>query len=168
VGLDLNRLNAMKETLMGYRDMIERERADALEAQFREFTGRMGIDPDIEGLRSQFIRMMEIVSNDDLPAKDRIASAIESDFLYSTLSARSGATHREMRALTKELATFVGKAARGADDEQQFVQNLISGALRQLADQVERPARGEPGSEHTPIDFWTDAIRIGLEAIVKT
>ena len=53
-----------------------------------------------------------------------------------------------------------------ADNEQQFVQNLISGALRQLADQVERPTRGEPGSEHSPMDFWTEAIRIGLDNLL--
>ena len=93
--------------------------------------------------------MMDIISDDDRPAKDRIASAIESDFLYSVMSARTGATHREMRALTRELATFVGKAARGADNEQQFVQNLISGALgaamtRSNAQPVANPDRTQP------------------------
>lgn len=166
IGLDIDRLKEMRKTLLGFRDMIERERSDALEAQFLEFTSRMGIDPDLDELRPQFVRMMSIISNDDLPAKDRIASAIESDFLYSIMSARTGATHREMRSLTRELATFVSKAARGADNEQQFVQNLISGALRQLADQVERPTRGEPGSEHSPMDFWTEAIRIGLDNLL--
>ena len=98
IGFDIDRLKEMRKTLVGFRDMIERERSDALEAQFMEFTSRMGIDPDLDGLRSQFVRMMDIISDDDRPAKDRIASAIESDFLYSVMSARTGATHREMRA----------------------------------------------------------------------
>lgn len=156
----------MKDTLVGYRNMIERERSEALEARFVEFTERMGIDPNLDGLRDQFVRMMDIIGDDERPAKDRIASAIESDFLYSILSARTGATHREMRTLTRELASFVGKAARGADNEQQFVQNLLSGALRDLADAVERPNRGQPGSENSPIDFWTEAIRIGLDNLL--
>ena len=166
LGLDIDRLRAIRETLVGYRDLIERERAGAMEARFVDFTSRMGINPDLEGLREQFVRMMDIISDDDRPAKDRIASAIESDFLYSVLSARTGATHREMRSLTRELATFVGKAARGADDEQQFVQNLIAGALRELANDVERPTRGQPGSENSPMDFWTEAIRIGLDNLL--
>lgn len=156
----------MKDTLVGYRDLIERERSDALEARFVEFTRRMGIDPDLDDLREQFKRMMDLIGDEDRSAKDRIASAIESDFLYSILSARTGATHREMRALTRELATFVSRAARGADDEQQFVQNLIAGALRELADDVERPTRGQPGSEHSPTDFWIEAIRIGLDNLL--
>ena len=151
IGFDIDRLKEMRKTLVGFRDMIERERSDALEAQFMEFTSRMGIDPDLDGLRSQFVRMMDIISDDDRPA-GIVASAIESDFLYSVMSARTGATHREMRALTRELATFVGKAARGADNEQQFVQNLISGALRQLADQVERPTVANPDRNTAP---WT-------------
>jgi len=156
----------MKESLVGYRDLIERERAEALEAQFLDFMSRVGVDPDSDGIREAFTRLMDIVSDDDTPAKDRIAAAIESDFLYSILGARSGASHREMRSLTRELASFVGRAARGADDEQQFVQNLLSGALRDLADQVERPARGTPGSEMGPMELWAEAIRIGLEAMV--
>ena len=54
-----------------------------------------------------------------------------------------------------------------ADNEQQFVQNLIAGALRELADDVERPTRGQPGSESKPSDFWTDAVRIGLDALLN-
>ena len=100
MGLDLDRLRAMRETLVGYRDLIERERAEAMEARFVEFTGRMGIDPDLGGLREQ------------------------------------------------------------------FVQNLIAGALRELANDVERPTRGQPGSENSPMDFWTEAIRIGLDNLL--
>jgi len=157
----------MRENLVGYRDLIERERAEALEAQFRDFMARVGIDPESEGLRAQFIRLMEIIADDSIERTQRIATAIESDFLYSILAARSGASHREMRTLTRELSRFVSEASRNADNEQQFVQNLISGALRDLADAVERPSRGQPGANDSPADFWSEAIRIGLEAMLR-
>jgi hypothetical protein len=157
----------MKDTLVGYRDLIERERADALEAQFRDFMGRVGIDPESGDLRPQFLRLMEVIADDSAERSERIAAAIESDFLYSILAARSGASHREMRTLTRELSRFVSEASRNADNEQQFVQNLIAGALRELADDVERPTRGQPGSDSKPSDFWTDAVRIGLDALLN-
>jgi len=167
VGFDLDRLRAMKDSLVGYRDLIQRERADALESQFRDFMERAGLDPDTEGLRDQFLRLMEVIADDGRDRSERIAAAIESDFLYSVLGARSGASHREMRALTRQLSRFVSDASRNADNEQQFVQNLISGALRDLAEAVERPTRGQPGAGSPPPEFWSEAVRIGLDAMLR-
>ena len=167
MAFDLDRLRSMKESLVGYRDLIQRERADALETQFLDFMSRVGVDPDTVGIRESFSRIMDIVGDDSLQSKDRISAAIESDFLYSILGARSGASHREMRMLTRELSGFVSAAARDADDEQQFVQNLLSGALRDLADAVERPPRGQPGSDSPPAEFWVEAIKIGLGSMFE-
>ena len=168
MGVDVDRLEKMRDHLIGYRDLIERERHNALDAKFEDFMEHIGLDPESDDLRVQFFRMIELIGDESLDRTQRISAAIESDFLYSLLSARTGATHREMRMLTRELSQFVGAASKNARTENDFVRNLISGSLRQLSEAIERPNRGEPGSEDAPTDFWVDAIRTGLEEYLAT
>ncbi len=166
--IDIGRLEKMRDHLIGYRDLIARERHNALDAKFEDFMKNIGIDPGEDDLRSQFFRMIELMGDNTLNRTERISAAIESDFLYALLSARTGATHREMRMLTRELSQFVGAASKNARSEKDFIRNLISGSLRQLSEAIERPNRGEPGSDDTPTDFWVEAIRSGLEEYLAT
>ena len=166
--MDIERLEKMRDHLIGYRDLIARERHNALDVKFEEFMKHIGLDPEEDDLRAQFFRMIELISDTELNRTERISSAIESDFLYALLSARTGSTHREMRMLTRELSQFVGAASKNARTEHDFIRNLISGSLRQLSDAIERPNRGEPGSDEPPTDFWVDAIRVGLEEYLTT
>ena len=166
--MDIKRLEKLRDHLIGYRDLIERERHNALDVKFEDFMEQIGLDPEEDDLRVQFFNMIEIIGDTELNRTERISAAIESDFLYALLSARTGATHREMRMLTRELSQFVGSASTNARTENDFIRNLISGSLRQLSDAIERPNRGEPGSDDPPTDFWVEAIRSGLEEYLTT
>ena len=75
---------------------------------------------------------------------------------------KTSAKERELRRLTDEISSFIKGASQGAQNEQQFVQNLLANSLKEVAKSIES---GELKAADSPVMSWIDSMKGGLSDI---
>jgi vacuolar-type H+-ATPase subunit D/Vma8 len=155
----------MKTMLNTYKRLLEREKQAALTQHFEDFVSQLGITDaqQSETLQKSFFALVEILdSNGTL--QERVQLMAKSDFIWEVLKLKTSAKERELRKLTDDICNFIEGASQGAENEQQFIQNLLAKSLRDAAKTIES---GDIRSSNAPHMAWIESLKIGLEALFK-
>ena len=93
-------------------------------------------------------------------------SIVESEFLFDIMRLKTTSRERELRRVTKELSTFISKAALDTKDEDTlFAQRLLSNTLRIVATEIEPKENRQPNQPM--LDAWVEALRTGMEEYLE-
>lgn len=128
----------LQECLTQYRDFLEDQRAETIKNQFREFSNSLGIVASSETINSLFHNFEDVtglLDNADIPIQDRILKTLESDFVQQVLTLKTAARESELRRMTFDLSEFIRNIPT-ADNDTQWIQNLMATALKTLASEV--------------------------------
>jgi len=153
----------MKDMLGAYKQLLEREKQMALEQHFQGFMGQLKID-NIElktELKTQFSSLIDLLE-EKIPMDQRMLAVINSPFIWNVMQHKTSAKERELRRLTDEISSFIKGASQGAQNEQQFVQNLLANSLKEVAKSIES---GELKAADSPVMSWIDSMKGGLSDI---
>jgi hypothetical protein len=156
-------LEEMRDMLGAYKQLLEREKQLALEQHFQGFMGQLKID-DIDlkkELKIEFASLIEILE-EKLPMEQRMLRVVNSPFIWNVMQHKTSAKERELRRLTDEISSFIKGASQGAQNEQQFVQNLLANSLKEVAKSIES---GELKAADSPVMSWIDSMKGGLSDI---
>jgi len=156
-------LEEMRDMLGAYKQLLEREKQMALEQHFQGFMGQLKID-NVElktELKTQFSSLIDLLE-EKIPMDQRMLAVINSPFIWNVMQHKTSAKERELRRLTDEISSFIKGASQGAQNEQQFVQNLLANSLRQVAQSIES---GELKAADSPVMSWIDSMKDGLSDI---
>ena len=95
--------------LKSYRRLLEKERQHNLLVQFDTFMEQIGVSEpeDSEQYFDDFMAMLNVLEDKDIAAKDKMKSAVESDFFHQIMSVKTSFREREMRKLTHQLCDFI-------------------------------------------------------------
>jgi|TARA_B110000285_G_scaffold68748_1_gene79053 hypothetical protein len=156
-------LEEMRDMLGAYKQLLEREKQMALEQHFQGFMGQLKID-NIElktELKTQFSSLIDLLE-EKIPMDQRMLAVINSPFIWNVMQHKTSAKERELRRLTDEISSFIKGASQGAQNEQQFVQNLLANSLKEVAKSIES---GELKAADSPVMSWIDSMKGGLSDI---
>jgi len=161
-------LKSMQTMLKSYRRLLEKERQHNLLVQFDTFMEQIGVSEpeDSEQYFDDFMAMLNVLEDKDIAAKDKMKSAVESDFFHQIMSVKTSFREREMRKLTHQLCDFIDKSAANAVDDDSFLQSLLANSLRQAADAIESSIREERDEGQTMNEVWVDALKVGFDIAV--
>jgi hypothetical protein len=166
--IKLQDLLKQKNTLSRYKDLLEMEREVTLKRQFKRFMNIIGIEDQkvVDNYFPSFRNTLVVMDNEDLSTKQRLISIVESEFLFDIMRLKTTSRERELRRVTKELSTFISKAALDTQDEDTlFAQRLLSNTLRVVATEIEPKENRQPNQPM--LDAWVDALRTGMEEYLE-
>ena len=166
--IKLQDLLKQKNTLSRYKDLLEMEREVTLKRQFKRFMNIIGIEDQkvVDNYFPSFRNTLVVMDNEDLSTKQRLISIVESEFLFDIMRLKTTSRERELRRVTKELSTFISKAALDTQDEDTlFAQRLLSNTLRVVAIEIEPKENRQPNQPM--LDAWVDALRTGMEEYLE-
>ena len=117
--IKLQDLLKQKNTLSRYKELLEMEREVTLKRQFKRFMNIIGIEDQkvVDNYFPSFRNTLVVMDNEDLSTKQRLISIVESEFLFDIMRLKTTSRERELRRVTKELSTFISKAALDTQDE---------------------------------------------------
>tara|TARA_B100001769_G_scaffold148665_1_gene116500 strand:+ start:1990 stop:2508 length:519 start_codon:yes stop_codon:yes gene_type:complete len=166
--LDKLDLQGMQTMLKSYRRLLEKERQHNLLVQFDSFMDQIGVsDPDhSEEYFDNFMSMLQVLEDQDIPAQDKMKQAVESDFFHQIMSVKTSFREREMRKLTHQLCDFIDKSAANSVDDDSFLQSILANSLRQAADAIESSIREQRDEGQTMNEVWVDALKVGFDIAV--
>ena len=144
------------------------EREVTLKRQFKRFMNIIGIEDQrvVDNYFPSFRNTLVVMDNEDLTTKQRLISMVESEFLFDIMRLKTTSRERELRRVTKELSTFISKAALETQDEDTlFAQRLLSNTLRVVATEIEPKENRQPNQPM--LDAWVDALRTGMEEYLE-
>ena len=121
-----------------YQGLLERQREATIKSQFRDFSQSLGIvatGETINSLFQNFEQVNETLENGELLLKDRIIQTLDSDFVQQVLTLKTAARESELRRMTSDLSEFI-RDVPTADNDSQFIQNLMAKSLKTLAQEV--------------------------------
>jgi len=166
--IKLQDLLRQKNTLDRYKDLLEMEREVTLKRQFKRFMHIIGIDDQkvVDNYFPSFRNTLVVMDNENLSTKERLISIVESEFLFDIMRLKTTSRERELRRVTKELSTFISKAALDTQDEDTlFAQRLLSNTLRVVATEIEPKENRQPNQPM--LDAWVEALRKGMEEYLE-
>ena len=166
--IKLQDLLKQKNTLSRYKDLLEMEREVTLKRQFKRFMNIIGIEDQkvVDNYFPSFRNTLVVMDNEDLSTKQRLISIVESEFLFDIMRLKTTSRERELRRVTKELSTFITKAALDTQDEDTlFAQRLLSNTLRVVATEIEPKENRQPNQPM--LDAWVEALRAGMEEYLE-
>ena len=166
--IKLQDLLKQKNTLTRYKDLLEMEREVTLKRQFKRFMNIIGIEDQrvVDNYFPSFRNTLVVMDNEDLSTKQRLISIVESEFLFDIMRLKTTSRERELRRVTKELSTFISKAALDTQDEDTlFAQRLLSNTLRVVATEIEPKVNRQPNQPM--LDAWVEALRTGMEEYLE-
>jgi hypothetical protein len=166
--IKLQDLLRQKNTLDRYKDLLEMEREVTLKRQFKRFMNIIGIDDQkvVDNYFPSFRNTLVVMDNENLSTKERLISIVESEFLFDIMRLKTTSRERELRRVTKELSTFISKAALDTQDEDTlFAQRLLSNTLRVVATEIEPKENRQPNQPM--LDAWVEALRKGMEEYLE-
>ncbi len=166
--IKLQDLLKQKNTLTRYKDLLEMEREVTLKRQFKRFMNIIGIEDQrvVDNYFPSFRNTLVVMDNEDLSTKQRLISIVESEFLFDIMRLKTTSRERELRRVTKELSTFISKAALDTQDEDTlFAQRLLSNTLRIVATEIEPKENRQPNQPM--LDAWVEALRTGMEEYLE-
>ena len=166
--IKLQDLLKQKNTLSRYKDLLEMERELTLKRQFKRFMNIIGIEDQkvVDNYFPSFRNTLVVMDNEDLSTKQRLISIVESEFLFDIMRLKTTSRERELRRVTKELSTFISKAALDTQDEDTlFAQRLLSNTLRVVATEIEPKENRQPNQPM--LDAWVEALRTGMEEYLE-
>ena len=166
--IKLQELLKQKNTLTRYKDLLEMEREVTLKRQFKRFMNIIGIEDQrvVDNYFPSFRNTLVVMDNEDLSTKQRLISIVESEFLFDIMRLKTTSRERELRRVTKELSTFISKAALDTQDEDTlFAQRLLSNTLRIVATEIEPKENRQPNQPM--LDAWVEALRTGMEEYLE-
>jgi hypothetical protein len=166
--IKLQDLLKQKNTLSRYKDLLEMEREVTLKRQFKRFMNIIGIEDQkvVDNYFPSFRNTLVVMDNEDLSTKQRLISIVESEFLFDIMRLKTTSRERELRRVTKELSTFISKAALDTQDEDTlFAQRLLSNTLRVVATEIEPKENRQPNQPM--LDAWVEALRTGMEEYLE-
>ena len=166
--IKLQELLKQKNTLTRYKDLLEMEREVTLKRQFKRFMNIIGIEDQrvVDNYFPSFRNTLVVMDNEDLSTKQRLISIVESEFLFDIMRLKTTSRERELRRVTKELSTFISKAALDTKDEDTlFAQRLLSNTLRIVATEIEPKENRQPNQPM--LDAWVEALRTGMEEYLE-
>ncbi len=166
--IKLQDLLKQKNTLTRYKDLLEMEREVTLKRQFKRFMNIIGIEDQkvVDNYFPSFRNTLVVMDNEDLSTKERLISIVESEFLFDIMRLKTTSRERELRRVTKELSTFISKAALDTQDEDTlFAQRLLSNTLRVVATEIEPKENRQPNQPM--LDAWVEALRTGMEEYLE-
>ena len=166
--IKLQDLLKQKNTLTRYKDLLEMEREVTLKRQFKRFMNIIGIEDQrvVDNYFPSFRNTLVVMDNEDLSTKQRLISIVESEFLFDIMRLKTTSRERELRRVTKELSTFISKAALDTQDEDTlFAQRLLSNTLRIVATEIEPKENRQPNQPM--LDAWVEALRAGMEEYLE-
>jgi hypothetical protein len=157
-------LEAMKTMLNTYKQLLEQEKQAALNQHFEDFMQQLAInDPEKSLLRTSFFALIDILDSEG-SLQERTQRMAKSDFIWDVLQLKTSAKERELRRITDEICDFIAGASQGAENEGQFIQNLLARSLREVATSIES---GELRSSALPAITWIESLKLGLDAMFK-
>lgn len=166
--IKLEALLKQKNTLSRYKDLLEMEREVTLKRQFKRFMNIIGIEDQrvVDTYFPSFRNTLVVMDNEKLTTKQRLISIVESEFLFDIMRLKTTSRERELRRVTKELSTFISKAALDTQDEDTlFAQRLLSNTLRVVATEIEPKENRQPNQPM--LDAWVEALRAGMEEYLE-
>ena len=166
--IKLEALLKQKNTLSRYKDLLEMEREVTLKRQFKRFMNIIGIDDQrvVDNYFPSFRNTLVVMDDEKLSTKQRLISIVESEFLFDIMRLKTTSRERELRRVTKELSTFISKAALDTQDEDTlFAQRLLSNTLRVVATEIEPKENRQPNQPM--LDAWVEALRAGMEEYLE-
>jgi len=166
--IKLQDLLTQRNTLSRYKDLLEMEREVTLKRQFKRFMNIIGIEDQkvVDNYFPSFRNTLVVMDNEDLSTKERLISIVESEFLFDIMRLKTTSRERELRRVTKELSTFISKAALDTQDEDTlFAQRLLSNTLRVVATEIEPKENRQPNQPM--LDAWVEALRKGMEEYLE-
>ena len=166
--IKLEALLKQKNTLDRYKDLLEMEREVTLKRQFKRFMNIIGIEDQrvVDTYFPSFRNTLVVMDNEKLSTKERLISIVESEFLFDIMRLKTTSRERELRRVTKELSTFISKAALDTQDEDTlFAQRLLSNTLRVVATEIEPKENRQPNQPM--LDAWVEALRKGMEEYLE-
>ncbi len=166
--IKLQDLLTQRNTLSRYKDLLEMEREVTLKRQFKRFMNMIGIDDQkvVDNYFPSFRNTLVVMDNENLSTKERLISIVESEFLFDIMRLKTTSRERELRRVTKELSTFISKAALDTQDEDTlFAQRLLSNTLRVVATEIEPKENRQPNQPM--LDAWVEALRKGMEEYLE-
>tara|TARA_B100000745_G_C19994522_1_gene337344 strand:+ start:112 stop:693 length:582 start_codon:yes stop_codon:yes gene_type:complete len=166
--IKLQDLLKQKNTLTRYKDLLEMEREVTLKRQFKRFMNIIGIEDQkvVDDYFPSFRNTLVVMDNEELSTKQRLISIVESEFLFDIMRLKTTSRERELRRVTKELSTFISKAALDTQDEDTlFAQRLLSNTLRVVATEIEPKENRQPNQPM--LDAWVEALRTGMEEYLE-
>ena len=155
----------MKTMLNTYKRLLEREKQAALTQHFEEFMAQLGItdSEQSQSLEKSFFSLVDILDSEGT-LQERVQLMAKSDFIWEVLKLKTSAKERELRKLTDDISNFIEGASQGAENEQQFIQNLLAKSLRDVAKTIES---GDIRSANAPHLAWIESLKVGLEALFR-
>ena len=166
--IKLQELLKQKNTLTRYKDLLEMEREVTLKRQFKRFMNIIGIEDQrvVDNYFPSFRNTLVVMDKEDLSTKQRLISIVESEFLFDIMRLKTTSRERELRRVTKELSTFISRAALDTQDEDTlFAQRLLSNTLRIVATEIEPKENRQPNQPM--LDAWVEALRTGMEEYLE-
>ena len=166
--IKLQTLLKQKNTLTRYKDLLEMEREVTLKRQFKRFMNIIGIEDQrvVDNYFPSFRNTLVVMDDENLTTKQRLISIVESEFLFDIMRLKTTSRERELRRVTKELSTFISKAALDTKDEDTlFAQRLLSNTLRIVATEIEPKENRQPNQPM--LDAWVEALRTGMEEYLE-
>jgi len=166
--IKLQDLLTQRNTLSRYKDLLEMEREVTLKRQFKRFMNIIGIEDQkvVDNYFPSFRNTLVVMDNENLSTKERLISIVESEFLFDIMRLKTTSRERELRRVTKELSTFISKAALDTQDEDTlFAQRLLSNTLRVVATEIEPKENRQPNQPM--LDAWVEALRKGMEEYLE-
>ena len=166
--IKLQSLLKQKNTLTRYKDLLEMEREVTLKRQFKRFMNIIGIEDQrvVDNYFPSFRNTLVVMDDKDLSTKERLISIVESEFLFDIMRLKTTSRERELRRVTKELSTFISKAALDTQDEDTlFAQRLLANTLRMVAIEIEPKENRQPNQPM--LDAWGEELRTGMEEYLE-
>ena len=166
--IKLQELLKQKKPLTRYKDLLEMEREVTLKRQFKRFMNIIGIEDQrvVDNYFPSFRNTLVVMDDENLTTKQRLISIVESEFLFDIMRLKTTSRERELRRVTKELSTFISKAALDTQDEDTlFAQRLLSNTLRIVATEIEPKENRQPNQPM--LDAWVEALRTGMEEYLE-
>ena len=158
-------LSQLKESLSQYQGLLEQQREATIKSQFRDFSKSLGIVATAETINSLFHNFEDVnetLENGELLLKDRIIKTLDSDFVQQVLTLKTAARESELRRMTNDLSNFI-RDVPTADNDSQFIQNLMAKSLATLATEVSlQKDLGETYNE-----AWIQSLQEQAEEIFK-
>ncbi len=158
-------LSQLKESLSQYQGLLEQQREATIKSQFRDFSKSLGIVATADTINSLFHNFEDVnetLENGELLLKDRIIKTLDSDFVQQVLTLKTAARESELRRMTNDLSNFI-RDVPTADNDSQFIQNLMAKSLATLATEVSlQKDLGETYNE-----AWIQSLQEQAEEIFK-
>jgi len=155
----------MKTMLNTYKKLLEQEKQAALTQHFQDFVEHLDITDSAqqEALQKSFFSLIQILDSEG-SLQERVQLMAKSDFIWDVLQFKTSAKERELRKITDDICDFIAGASQGAENEGQFIQNLLARSLREVAQSIES---GDIRASSVPSMAWIDSLKVGLDALFK-